>query len=554
VRLRPYQHEAVRQTLDAFREHQRVLLVMPTGVGKTVVFCHLAREMMDGGRVLIMAHRDELIQQACEKVRQITGHTPDVEKADSWAAEDIWPSRIVVTSVQTQVAGMGGKGRMTRFDPSDFRLLIVDEAHHATARTYRRVIDHYASHPGCRVLGVTATPNRADEKALGMVFGHCAYEYGIQDAIHDGWLVPITQEYCVVESLDLSLCRTTAGDLNGRDLEAAVAKEEVVMGCVPRLLDLNGRTIVFTASVFHAELVAAALNGGKPDSAAVVSAKTRDDQRAGIFRAFHEGRVQYLCNVGIATEGFDEPLVDNIAVLRPTKSLPLYTQIIGRGTRPLPGLVDGIEAAEVRRQAIAASAKPHVRVVDFVGNAGRHKLVSSVDVLGGDYDDDVLDLAKTMARESDEKPVESLLAEAEAELARRRREQLRIEAARRAQVTAKYRTYQIDPFGVFEITPWRERSWDKYEPATEKQVAMLRRNGVDTEGMTKRRAMQIIKTIIDRRRRHLCSFKQARILAARGYDTHVTIEEASRLIDEIARREGWKSVRKPKRYAGAAVG
>lgn len=218
IKPRPYQIEALDGIRDKLKTNTSTLLVMATGQGKTITFCELARDYKASGKVMILAHREELISQAYDKVLEVAECEPDIEMGE-WHIQAFgeFQSAIVLSTIQTQIAGMAGNGRMTKFDPQDFSLLIIDEAHHSAAKSYRRVIAHYRRNPDLKVLGVTATPDRADERALGQIFETVAYEYGILEGIEDGWLVHIEQQSVYVEGLDYSQIRTTAGDLNGAD-------------------------------------------------------------------------------------------------------------------------------------------------------------------------------------------------------------------------------------------------------------------------------------------------------------------------------------------------
>jgi superfamily II DNA or RNA helicase len=547
--LRPYQQDAVNNTVDAFTQHDTVLAVMATGLGKTIFFSHIAKDFMNRGRVMVLAHREELIGQAKDKLRRITGIDADIEMGDQWAANHYFKSEIVTSTIQTQIAGMEGQGRMSRFDPREFSLLIIDEAHHAVAQTYQRVIGHYRQNPALKVLGVTATPDRADELALGKIFQHVSYEYDIRDGIDDGWLVPIEQMSVEVQSLDFSQMRTTAGDLNGKDLAEQLEFEENLHGIADPTIQIvgNRKALVFAASVAQAERLTEIINRHRPGSAEFITGKTPKEYRRKVFDAYAKRQLQFLVNVGVATEGFDDPSIEVVVMARPTKSRCLYTQMAGRGTRPLEGIVDGIDDANARKSAIAASAKTSVEIIDFVGNCGRHKLVTSADILGGRYEEDVVDLARQSAQETSErtgKPVNMMteLQRAESEIARRRRMREEAEQRKHIKAEAKFKTSRVDPFNVFDLTPRREVPWHRGKPATEKQLAVLERNGIPTDGVTFTQASQFIDTIIKRREANLCSYKQAKTLRRSGIDpANVSFQEASAMIDQLA-RNGWKRV------------
>lgn len=545
MKLRPYQEQAVEKVLGSFRQNRAVLVVCATGLGKTVIAAHIAKHFKGGGRILLLAHREELLTQGQDKLERVTGERAEMEMADQWAAKStIWGgSGIVVSSIQTQIAGRDG-GRMTRFDPNEFSLVIVDEAHHATAPSYRKVLDYYRQNPNLRILGLTATPDRADEAALGQVFDDVAFEYDISDGINDGWLVPVLQQVVHVEGLDYSAIRTTAGDLNGKDLSEVLEFEENLHGMTTPIQDLCGdkKTLIFTASVAQAERQAEILNRHKPGSAEYVCGATPKEYRRGLFERYAGGRFQFLCNVGVLTEGFDEPGVEFVVMARPTKSRSLFAQMAGRGTRPLPGTVDGVDTADARKALISLSAKPYMTIVDFVGNAGRHKLVHASDILGGKYSDEIIELA-TRSAEREGKPVDiaSELVKAEREIDRRRRQ--REEAAERARIKVRsvYSTSRVDPFNVLDIIPCREPGWHKGRPATAKQKACLEKFGVTPpDNLSFSHAGQLISNLIARANARMATFKQAKILARFGHDAkEITFQRASELINAIA-ANGWR--------------
>lgn len=539
--LRPYQIEAVDSTLAAWEASQSVLGVAATGLGKTVVLASIIAR--HAGRTMVVAHREELIFQAARTIERVTGRQPDIEMAELRANEHglHGKARVVISTIQTQGAGSRG-GRMSRFDPGEFGLLVIDEAHHAVAGSYRKVITHYRQNENLRVLGVTATPDRTDEEALGQVFDSVAFEYDIRFGIDEGWLVPVYQSMVHVDGLDLSQVRTTAGDLNGADLARVMEYEKNLHEIAAPTIELTGdrKTLVFAASLAHAERLCEILNRHRPDSARWVSGKTPGDERRQMLKDYAGRRFQYLVNVGVATEGFDDPGIECVVMARPTKSRALYCQCVGRGTRPLPGVVDDPDmfgSAGMRRAAIADSSKAAVEIIDFVGNCGKHKLVSTADVLGGNYSDEVIEKAREIVERQpgQAQNMQQALGEAEKAIAAERERAAKAEAARRARVvaSAKYSTQNVDPFDVFHLTPWRERAWEKDKPLTQKMVDMLERQGVTTEGLSWSKARQLISEITSRWDDGRCSFKQARLLAEHGHSTEVSRERASQIISEI---------------------
>ncbi len=528
--------------------------------GKTVIAGHIIKRVLRSGqRVMVIAHREELIFQAAKSIARITGEDPDIEMADLYAAESSLhgKSPVVVSTVQTQVAG---KGRMQRFDPAEFGMCWIDEAHHAVASTYRRVIDHYRQNDAMKVLGVTATPDRTDEEALGQVFDEVAFDYDIRFGVDDGWLVPIVQRAVHVEHLDLSACRTTAGDLNGADLSRVMEYEQTLHEIASPTIEIAAgrKALVFASSVAHAERLCEILNRHEPDSARWVHGGTPKPERRQMFADYAARKFQFLVNVGVATEGFDDPGVELVVLARPTKSRSLYAQMIGRGTRPLPGVIDSdhLHGFDVfRRQAIAESAKPHVEIVDFVGNCGKHRLVTSADILGGNYSDDVIERAKEAIERDGTKNVSTALDDAANEIKQEREKKQREDAERRRHLVAqaKYSTTEVSPFDALGLTPWREKGWDKGRQITPKMRDLLERQGVETKDLNYTQARQLITEITSRWDSDKCSYKQAKLLAKRGLPTNVSRNEAKAMIDDIAKREGWGKKKREKREPTAAA-
>ncbi len=536
MRMRPYQREALHAVKREWETVDSTLVVMPTGTGKTILFASLIRSCFPK-RALVLAHREELIFQAADKIHKVTGFRCEVEMGDYRAdlGKGLFASpQVVVSTIQTQCSGADGSGRMTRFDPSLFGLVIVDEAHHATASTYRRTIDYYRQNPALKVLGVTATPDRADEAALGQVYESVAYDYEILNAIDDGWLVPIQQQIVEVSGLDFSGIHTTAGDLNGAELARVMEEERNLHEIAGPTIEIVGdrRALVFAASIAHAEQLCNILNRHRDGCAGWVCGKTDKDERRKTLASFAAGKLQYVVNVGVLTEGFDDPGVEVVVMGRPTKSRSLYAQMVGRATRPLPGLVDGVETADERRAAIGGSRKPSCLVIDFVGNAGRHKLITSADILGGNVSDEAVERALKKAKETGSpvdmaKTLEDEQKAIEIERAR--------EAARRAKLTARaaYAAHSVNPFDVFQMSPVKARGWHAGKQLTEKQCGILQKAGIDPASVDFAGGKQLLAEIFRRWDAGLCSYKQARQLRKHGYTGNETRAEASAILDSI---------------------
>lgn len=472
-------------------------------------------------RVLIIAHRTELITQAVGHAKR-AGLTAGIEMGTQHCPRG---TDVVVSTVQTlnstrkcdwcvgaggdcdQCKGSGKVYRMTKLNPLDFGALIIDESHHASATSYRRIIKHFTSgNPDLRVLGVTATPKRADGVGLHNVFDSVAYEMDLLTGINEGWLCPIRQRFVECEHLDISGVGTKAGgdladgDLSRAFLELTADEEQTLHEIVyPTLKEANGQQVLFFApGVEPAKHFTASFNRHGATAELIVGS-TDKDERKRIVERYKNKETQVLVNCMVATEGFDAPDTAIVANARPTKSESLYLQIIGRGTRPLPGTVDGPDTAELRRAAIAASDKPYCTVLDFVGNSGRHKLVSVADCLAGETVEADVSLAVQMARESNEAvDMQELFEKAkqareEKEKRAEERRKQRLETRTYAE-SGEYSAHDVDLFGGNQFDPFTD-----YQPtrdmASQKQVNLLMKLGVSVETATtysKRQAGAVI--------------------------------------------------------------
>jgi superfamily II DNA or RNA helicase len=547
MQLRSYQLRAVDATFKEWEESSTTLGISPTGCGKTVIFSEVIRRAAEQGkRSMVLAHRQELVFQARDKIKALSGLEVEVEMGErKVVGGDTLFARnsCVVSTIQTHTAGDDGGGRMTKFDPNQFGVLILDEAHHCTSPSYRRVIDYYRTNPELKVLGVTATPDRTDEEALGQVFETVAFDYEILDAIRDGWLVPIDQQMIHVEPINLSGVKTTAGDLNGADLAAVMETEKALHGVAYPTIEIIGqkRCLVFTSSVAHAKNLSEIFNRHRSGMSSWVCGETDADERAMILADFKRGKIQVVCNCAVLTEGFDDAGVEVIAQAKPTKSRSLYAQMIGRATRPLPGIVDGPVTPMGRRSAIASSAKHSCLIIDFVGNSGKHKLMTTANILGGKVSDEAIESAIIKARQSGKAVRMDRTLEEEEEINNEKETRRLEEEARKAKLVAKanYKTQSVNPFDMLQIRPVKERGWDKGKTLTEKQTGFLRRAGIDPDSLPYSKARQLIGAMVDRFSKKLCTIKQMQLLKKYGCDTNVTFEQASLMIDEIS-KNGWK--------------
>ncbi len=514
MELRPYQEEARKAVEEEWAKGvKRTLLVLPTGCGKTIVFARITEDCVrKGDRVLILAHRGELLEQAADKIKKSTGLGCATEKAEKTCLGSWF--RIVVGSVQTLMR----EKRLGQFPADYFDTIIIDEAHHSISDSYQNVLKHFEQ---ARVLGVTATPDRGDMQNLGEVFGSLAYEYTLPKAIKQGYLSPI-KALTLPLKLDLSQVGIQSGDFKAGDIATALdpylyqIADEMEMYCKDR------KTVVFLPLVKTSQKFRDILCE-KGFRAAEVNGESKD--RAEILEDFERDRYNVLCNSMLLTEGWDCPSVDCIVVLRPTKVRSLYSQMVGRGTRLYPG-------------------KDHLLLLDFLWHTERHELCHPADLICTNKE-----VAQKMTENLEETagcPVDIEEAEktaAEDVVAQRE------EALAKQLAEMKHRKKKlVDPL-QFEMSIQAEElagyvpafGWEM-APPTEKQKATLEKLGIlpdeiDNAG----KAAKLLKRLNMRRMEGLSTPKQIRCLEKYGFQ-HVgtwSFDAAKNMIDRIA-AAGWR--------------
>lgn len=361
---RPYQLDAIEALRQGWATGStRLAVVLPTGAGKTVVFSHLVHQMLDslgGRRALVIAHREELIEQAASKLLAVDPMLRvGIVKAQR---DDHADADVIVASVQTLAVAK------RREAIKDIGLIIVDECHHAAARTYMDVLRHFGAWDGVPVAGFTATMTRTDG-GLAEVWQDVVFRLDILDMISDNYLCDVRGKAITVDTLDLNKVKTRGGDLVdgqlGKALEDSGAIDAIAKAYVDHASDRAG--VVFTPTVATAQAAAAALTAVGITAAPVWGAMSKDERRSTLAR-YAAGDVQVLTNCMVLTEGFDAPHTSCIVVARPTKSPGLYVQMVGRGLRPSPGKRDAL-------------------LLDVMGAATRHKLASMVDLTERDVGD-----------------------------------------------------------------------------------------------------------------------------------------------------------------------
>lgn len=514
MELRPYQEEA-RQAVEKQWEDGigKTLVVLPTGCGKTIVFAKITEDCVRSGeRVLILAHRSELLEQAADKIEKSTGLKSSVEKAEESCLGSWY--RITVGSVQTLMR----EKRLNQFSPNYFDVIIIDEAHHCISDSYRRILDYFNE---AKVLGVTATPDRGDMKNLGQVFESLAYEYTMPQAIKEGYLSPI-KAMTIPLKMDLSGVSVQSGDFKAGDLGTALEPylyqiaDEMAKYCS------NRKTVVFLPLVKTSQKFRDILNE-KGFKAAEVNGESRD--RAEILEDFEKGKYNVLCNSMLLTEGWDCPSVDCIAVLRPTKVRGLYCQMVGRGTRLSPG-------------------KDHLLLLDFLWHTERHELCHPASLICESEE-----VAQKMTENLENAAgcpidIEEAQEKASSDVIAQREEAL----AKQLSEMRKRKKRLVDPL-QFEMSIQAEDlsgyvpafGWEM-SPPSEKQLKALEKRGImpdeiDNSG----KAALLLERLEKRQAAGLTTPKQIRFLEGRGF-LHVgtwQFETAKRLIDRIA-ANGWR--------------
>ncbi|MDX3747483.1 DEAD/DEAH box helicase [Streptomyces sp. AK08-02] len=358
---RPYQVDAIKALTAGWTGlNNRLAVVLPTGAGKTVVFANLIGQMLDeldGQRALVIAHREELIQQAADKIRAVR---PDLRvgivKAERDEHQDV---DVIVASIQTLAV------ERRRNAIRDIGLIIVDECHHAAARTYMDVLRHFGAWDGVPVAGFTATMTRTDG-GLAEVWEEVVFTLDILEMIEDGYLCDVRGKRITVPGLDLDSVKTRNGDLQegqlGQALDDSGAAEVVAEAYRLHAGDRPG--VVFTPTVETAQSMAKAFTAAGIPAAAVWGDMPKDD-RAAVLERYKAGAVQVLTNCMVLTEGFDAPWTSCVVIARPTKSAGLYCQMAGRALRLSP-----------------ETGKTDALVLDVMGASTRHKLASIVDLTG----------------------------------------------------------------------------------------------------------------------------------------------------------------------------
>lgn len=532
MELRPYQQQAKEAIFREWDQgHSKTLLVLPTGCGKTIVFAKVAEECVrHGDRVLIMAHRGELLEQASDKIAKTTGLGTAVEKAEQTCLGSWF--RIVVGSVQS----LQNENRLKKFDTDYFDTIIVDEAHHVLSNSYQKVMEHFSE---AKVLGVTATPDRGDMRNLGNFFESLAYEYTLPKAIKEGYLSPI-KAMTIPLKIDFSHVAVQAGDFKVSDIDTALdpylhqIAQEMKKYCMDR------KTVVFLPLVKTSQKFRDILNS-EGFRAAECNGSTQ--ARTEILEDFDKGKYNVLCNSMLLTEGWDCPSVDCVIVLRPTKVRSLYCQMVGRGTRLCEG-------------------KENLLLLDFLWHTERHELCHPAALIA-DSEEVSKKMTENMEKQAAIDPMAIDLEEAEQtareDVQREREEKL----AEQLAAMKKRKRKLVDPL-QFEMSIQAEDlssyvpafGWEM-APASDKQIKALEKYGIFPDEIDNAgKANLLLDRLNKRREEGLTTPKQIRFLESRGFQ-HVgtwPFDAARNMIDRIAAC-GWRIPRgvKPAEFKPEAI-
>ena len=522
--LRPYQQQAYDAVLQSWDSFDRVLACSFTGSGKTRLGAaiaadwngNLCQKFSRPRRILWIAHRDELLMQAAVTLALASGEEPGWEKADLESESGILGDKIVVASIQT----LQHAGRLENVDPRSIGLVVLDEAHHAVAAGYEKVL---AAFPHAKLLGITATTDRQDQISLGRIFQDCPFDYELMDGIADGWACDIKCAY-IQTDLDFSSVRVSddvsAEDVGKVILDAGRAGLYKVAAATVRHAG-DRPTIVFCPTVDATRALAEVMQECTDKGVVAVWGAMPTEKREQALREYGRGEVQYLLNCMLLTEGWDSPRTAHIVIARPTKSRMLYSQIIGRGTRGGRNCpVDG---------------KTDLLVTDLVGAGFKCKLVHAGDVLGGAYDDIVVEAARKWCKEKAEKGetpsvVEELKKAAGESDELRRQQRMGILAA------ARFKRKTIDPFSLLDIANPASEDWWQGWPPTERQIEALAKAKIPTAGLNRKEASVLLDTITQLRAAGMASYAQRRLLRSFGYIPDMTSAEASDVLDDLFSR------------------
>lgn len=576
---RPYQLEArdsFFQLTDAGADGALVRLC--TGGGKTFIGSWIGSEWVsrsDDHYVMVIAHERQLVSQFAEEIEDLLGVRVGLEMATDgrviFGGRDT--PRFIVASRAT-LEDRDGLSRLYKFDWRKHWLLICDECHRWTygMKSCRHIVDWFSQNPTSKRLGLTATPERGDGVTFERLFPAVALDYRMYDldggpsAVNDGWAVPYQQHYIEVSGIDFKNLSEVAGDYDAEELDVLLSEKEQLDSLIQPMLETLGdkRAIIFNPGVRMAKAVADAINAEREyrlkqgelcpwGEAKSLDGSADREERNQVFSEHQSGQIQFLSVCNLCREGYNDPSLEAVVIFRPTKSRSLAEQMKGRGCRVLKGLVDGLETAEERKAAIAASNKPHCMIVDLVGVSGLEAVASTAQLIAEGKPDEVIERANQNARkktgsidlaaeirQAEEELVEEARQKAEEERQARAREAAKLA---RIRSSVRYRRHELQPGETIDgeqKTPKVELTTMPFGKFRGKRIFDLPtwylEWGVDTQSGELLQKFQEVLALRQRKQRSLhagpATEQQVRVLSRHGITMpeNMTFAQAGELI------------------------
>lgn len=488
MNIREYQTVALQKIDSGWNQFDKQLLAAATGSGKTIISAFITKEWIGRGkRVLFLAHREELLLQTLDKFSKACGIIPQLEKAENRAS---LTAQVVVGSIQTFIS------RMERWPENHFDLIIVDECHRSISDSYQQVLKRFDKH--AKVLGITATPDRGDKRELGEYFQNIADEISLLSLIEKGFLSPVTIQAAPLK-IDLSGVKQTAGDFDANDLDCVLVPYfDQIVDAIKHYAP-NRKTLVFLPLIATSKSFVE-MCVSKDVRARHIDGKSED--RREILASFARREFDLLSNSMLLTEGYDDPEVDCIVNLRPTRSRPLYAQIVGRGTRIFP------------------PTKKNLLILDFLFTHERHDLIRPAHLIASSEEEAEAMMEEAQEREKQGRGDEIDLIELQASCRSERERKLLEELERKSKRSAKFisaeefalKRHKLD---IAEFQPTMQ--WHK-DPISDKQKEWIEKAGVDPETVKgKGQASQILDVFFGERNSEPASYKVKHLMRQSGW-------------------------------------
>ncbi len=539
MKLRDYQLDAIEAARGSLSKNRATIVKFATGLGKTIIASKVIEmTAKKGGRSLFLAHTNELVLQFEDKLKQSTGLDTLVEKAERTAYNK--EGKIVCASIQS----ISKPNRLSKYNRDNFNLIFTDEVHRGASDSYVRVYDYFKS---AKMIGLTATPFRTDDRSLGDHFDDVCIDRGLEWGIDNGWLVPI-ESVTIPLKIDLSEVDSSNGDFQkGQLADAITPVMEQVADAILEHGCLDEKVLVFLPTKVASKRFSKILTS-KGFVSEHLDGGTKD--REGVLRRFSEAESMVLCNPMVLSTGYDEPSISVVIDLTPTKSNLLYIQKIGRGLRSVCGHLFANTTVLERIAIIASSSKPRLRILDFLWHGATKNLSHPACLFAKSKE-----VEKKMIQISAKGGVKNLKEveeEAHKELVSER-EQALIDNLNgfRGNTSQKFDPV-LQAVSLFDdsLVNWKpEVKWEA-EPLSAKQEEYLTNNGFDCSGWKKGYASKVLASLEVRREKGLATPKQFRCLQKHGYPNahQMSFADAKVAMDKLskvwAQNKKWRNRRK----------